>query len=120
MALALAAGARFAHQYNIFASIRVSIIFPSQIVYGVRVMAAAINLAQGKVVSLTGKVIAIAADGSQRILKLGDIVVSGERIIVPADGILELEAGNGQVLKIAEARDLTITDDVFGTAAIDA
>src|SRR5574343_1450316 len=83
-------------------------------------MATSLNVAQGKVVSLTGKVIAIAADGSQRILKLGDIVVSGERIIVPADGAWELEAGNGHVLKIAEARDLTITDDVFGTAAADA
>jgi len=83
-------------------------------------MAAAINLAQGKVVSLTGKVIAIAADGSQRILKLGDVVAVGERLIVPADGAIELQAGNGNLIKVAEARDLTITDDVFGNAPSDA
>ena len=83
-------------------------------------MAAAVNVAQGKVVSLTGKVVAIAADGSQRILKLGDIVATGERLVVPADGVIELQGSNGYIVKIAEARDLTITDDVFGLQATDA
>ncbi|WP_170253031.1 retention module-containing protein, partial [Vogesella mureinivorans] len=70
--------------------------------------------------SLTGKVIAIAADGSQRVLKLGDIVATGERLVVPADGEIELQSSNGHIVKIAEARDLTITDDVFGLQAADA
>ena len=83
-------------------------------------MAAAVNVAQGKVVSLTGKVLAIAADGSQRILKLGDIVATGERLVVPADGAIELQGSNGFIVKIAEARDLTITDDVFGLQGTDA
>ncbi|MDC7719180.1 retention module-containing protein, partial [Vogesella sp. DC21W] len=70
--------------------------------------------------SLTGKVLAIAADGSQRILKLGDIVAAGERLVVPADGAIELQGSNGHIVKIAEARDLTITDDVFGLQGTDA
>ncbi|MDC7691711.1 retention module-containing protein, partial [Vogesella indigofera] len=77
-------------------------------------------VAQGKVVAITGKVIAVAVDGSQRILKAGDIVAVGERLIVPADGAIELQAANGNTIRIAEARDLTITDDVFGSAVADA
>ncbi|MDC7712060.1 retention module-containing protein, partial [Vogesella indigofera] len=77
-------------------------------------------VAQGKVVAITGKVIAVAVDGSQRILKAGDIVAVGERLIVPADGAIELQAANGNTVRIAEARDLTITDDVFGGAVADA
>ncbi len=77
-------------------------------------------VAQGKVVAITGKVIAVAVDGSQRILKAGDIVAVGERLIIPADAVIELPAANGNIIKIAEARDLTITDDVFGSAVADA
>lgn len=77
-------------------------------------------VAQGKVVAITGKVIAVAVDGSQRILKAGDIVAVGERLIIPADAVIELQAANGNTIKIAEARDLTITDDVFGSAVADA
>ncbi|MDC7709108.1 retention module-containing protein, partial [Vogesella indigofera] len=77
-------------------------------------------VAQGKVVAITGKVIAVAVDGSQRILKAGDIVAVGERLIVPADAAIELQAANGNTIRIAEARDLTITDDVFGSAVADA
>ena len=40
-------------------------------------MATATNIAQGKVVAIIGKIIAIAPDGSERILKLGDIVATG-------------------------------------------
>ncbi|MDC7715380.1 retention module-containing protein, partial [Vogesella sp. LYT5W] len=77
-------------------------------------------VAQGKVVAITGKVIAVAVDGSQRILKAGDVVAVGERLIVPADAVIELQAANGNTVRIAEARDLTITDDVFGNMVADA
>ncbi|MFC3531622.1 retention module-containing protein, partial [Vogesella facilis] len=73
----------------------------------------------GKIVAISGKVIAVAADGTQRFLKVGDIVAVGERLIVPADGNIELQVDNGNIVKIAEARDLTITDDVFGHAGHD-
>ncbi|MDC7699768.1 retention module-containing protein, partial [Vogesella indigofera] len=80
-------------------------------------MSAAHN--QGKIVAISGKIIAVAVDGSQRVLKVGDTVAVGERLIVPADGVIELRADNGNIVKIAEARDLTITDDVFGPATAD-
>ncbi len=83
-------------------------------------MATASNIAQGKVVAIIGKIIAIAPDGSERILKLGDIVATGERLIIPADGVIELQSGNGNIVRIAEARDLTITDDVFNPTPGDA
>ncbi|WP_189375091.1 retention module-containing protein, partial [Vogesella alkaliphila] len=83
-------------------------------------MATATNIAQGKVVAIIGKIIAIAPDGTERILKLGDIVVTGERLIIPADGVIELQSASGNIVRIAEARDLTITDDVFNTASGDA
>ncbi|MEQ6289771.1 retention module-containing protein, partial [Vogesella sp. GCM10023246] len=73
----------------------------------------------GKIVAISGKIIAVAADGTQRILKVGDIVAVGERLIVPADGNIELQTNDGNIVKIAEARDLTITDDVFGHAGHD-
>ena len=77
-------------------------------------------VAQGKVVAITGKVIAVAVDGTQRLLKAGDIVAVGERLIVSADAAIELQAANGNTVKVAEARDLTITDDVFGSTVADA
>ena len=83
-------------------------------------MATATNIAQGKVVAIIGKIIAIAPDGSERILKLGDIVATGDRLIIPADGVIELQSASGNIVRIAEARDLTITDDVFNTASGDA
>ncbi|MFD2450277.1 retention module-containing protein [Vogesella fluminis] len=83
-------------------------------------MATATNIAQGKVVAIIGKIIAIAPDGTERILKLGDIVATGERLIIPVDGVIELQSGSGNIVRIAEARDLTITDDVFNTASGDA
>ncbi|MDC7712062.1 retention module-containing protein, partial [Vogesella indigofera] len=83
-------------------------------------MATATNIAQGRVVAIIGKIIAIAPDGSERILKLGDIVATGDRLIIPADGVIELQSASGNIVRIAEARDLTITDDVFNTASGDA
>ncbi|MFC3533546.1 retention module-containing protein, partial [Vogesella facilis] len=79
-------------------------------------MAAAPNIAQGKVVALTGKIIAIMPDGSQHTVQLGEIVASGTRLIIPQDAYIEMQSANGDIVRIAEARDLTITDDVFGTA----
>ncbi|SCK14099.1 retention module-containing protein [Vogesella sp. LIG4] len=73
----------------------------------------------GKIVAITGKIIAVAANGTQRILHVGDIVAVGERLIVPADASIEVQADNGNVVKVAEPRDLTITDDVFGHAHAD-
>ncbi|SCK05267.1 retention module-containing protein, partial [Vogesella sp. LIG4] len=72
------------------------------------------NIAQGKVVAVTGKIIAVMPDGSQHVVQLGEVIATGVRLIIPADATIELQAGNGEILHIAEPRDLTITDDVFG------
>ena len=76
-------------------------------------------IVQGTVVALSGKILAVAADGSTRILQLGDKVFSGERLIVPADAFIELRGVNGNSVKVADERSLTITDDVFSQAPLD-
>ncbi|MGL6046828.1 MAG: retention module-containing protein, partial [Vogesella sp.] len=75
---------------------------------------------QGTVVALSGKVLAIAADGTTRVLQLGDKVLTGERLVVPADAFIELRGMNGNIVRVADERTLTITDDVFSQASIDA
>lgn len=71
------------------------------------------NVAAGKVVALSGKVIAVAMDGTQRALQVGDVLLAGERLLVPADAYIELQAFAGDTVRIAEASDLTVTDDVI-------
>ncbi|MFC3627557.1 retention module-containing protein, partial [Vogesella amnigena] len=71
---------------------------------------------QAKIVAITGKVIAVSPDGSQRVLHLGDVVAVGEYLVVAADANIEMQPFDGEAVKIAGPRDLTITDDVFGHA----
>ncbi|MFC3625107.1 retention module-containing protein, partial [Vogesella amnigena] len=81
-----------------------------------------LNIAQGKVVALAGKIIAVMPDGTQHAVQVGEELASGVRLIIPADAFIELQSAGGDIVRIAEARDLTITDDVFPTqtAATDA
>ena len=81
-----------------------------------------LSIAQGKVVALAGKIIAVMPDGTQHAVQLGEVLASGVRLIIPEDAFIELQSAGGDIVRIAEARDLTITDDVFPTqtAATDA
>ena len=74
---------------------------------------------QGTVEALSGKILAVAADGSTRVLQLGDRVFSGERLIIPADAFIEIRGVNGNIVRVAEERSISITDDVFSQAPSD-
>ena len=76
-------------------------------------------LAEGKVVTLIGKVIAITPDGVERVLQLGDSVRSGERIVVAEGASVGIQTGTGEVVVVGEARDLLITDDVIAAQTAD-
>ncbi|UDM16411.1 retention module-containing protein [Vogesella sp. XCS3] len=74
---------------------------------------------QGTVEALSGKILAVAVDGSTRILQVGDRIFAGERLVVPADSFIELRGMNGNIVRIAEERSISITDDVFSPAPTD-
>jgi len=65
----------------------------------------------GKVALLEGQAIARAADGSQRLLKLGDVVYEGETIVTGAGSRVELafEAGRTYLVREQEAVALDAT-----------
>ncbi|MDC7715600.1 retention module-containing protein [Vogesella sp. DC21W] len=75
---------------------------------------------QATVVALSGKILAVAADGTTRVLQLGDRVFSGERIVVPADAFIELRGMSGDIVRVVDERSINITDDVFSHASMDA
>jgi hypothetical protein len=89
----------------------------------------------GKVALLQGQAVARGADGSQRALKVGDVVYEGEVIVTAANSRVELalEGGNTFLLRaketvtldkavigneLPEARDAALLDRVTETAEI--
>ena len=75
---------------------------------------------QGKVIAISGKVMAVAPDGTSRLLQAGDVVALGERIIVPDGAFIELQSNNGNVVRVDDQRELLLSAEVFSPPTTDA
>ena len=69
--------------------------------------------AQGKVVAISGQILAVSPDGSRRILKLGDSIAIGERLLVADGAYIEVQGNNGNILRVADERNILFTEEVF-------
>ncbi|NDV13564.1 retention module-containing protein, partial [Crenobacter caeni] len=77
-------------------------------------------MAQGKVVAIQGVVRAIAADGSVRILKAGDMVATGERIELANGASLTFERPGGQQVSLDGGRTVLLAEETLQPNAVDA
>ena len=71
----------------------------------------------GVVKALTGTVKAIAADGTERVLHVGDKVLAGERIITADASTIEIQFDNGAVIDLGRNMDIALTQDLLHDAA---
>ena len=76
-------------------------------------------LAHGIVVALQGNAWVVEADGTKRLLKVGDTVLEGQRLIADEATLLELGLPNGEQLIVSAGRELLIDTTLLGTAPID-
>ncbi|MEN9376272.1 MAG: hypothetical protein RL710_1429, partial [Pseudomonadota bacterium] len=75
--------------------------------------------ARGIVVVLQGKAWVANADGTRRLLQIGDEVQEGQKIITEDGSRLELALPNGQPLAVTSGRELLIEGSLLGTAPTD-
>ncbi len=66
----------------------------------------------GTVQSLTGLVRAIAEDGSERLLSIGDTVVENEQIIT-GDGVVVIAFNDGTVMDLGSHSSTVLNEDMF-------
>ncbi len=66
----------------------------------------------GTVQSVTGIVKAVAEDGSDRILSVGDSVFENEKVMT-GDGIIVITFSNGTVMDLASNSSIVLDEDVF-------
>ncbi|MGL6071212.1 retention module-containing protein, partial [Craterilacuibacter sp.] len=78
------------------------------------------NQAQGQVVSIQGVVKAIAADGSSRLLKAGDIILAGERIELAQGAALAFSRPDGQLVNLDGGRTVLLAEETLLPNAVDA
>ncbi|MFC6672534.1 retention module-containing protein [Marinobacterium aestuariivivens] len=71
----------------------------------------------GTLTSMTGTVVAVAADGSERQLAVGDDVYEGETIRVLAGGSVELTSAAGDTVALASGQEALITPEFYTEAA---
>jgi len=69
----------------------------------------------GRVAVLEGKAVAMAKDGSQRSLKVGDPVYEGEVIVSGPNSHVELAFDNGRTYLVHEKETVTLDSTVFGS-----
>ena len=65
------------------------------------------------VANITGKVWAVAEDGSQRLLHLGDAVYEGEVLVADATGVVVLRNAGGAYLKVTEGKEVVLSVGLF-------
>ncbi|OWY38123.1 hypothetical protein CEK28_14475, partial [Xenophilus sp. AP218F] len=75
---------------------------------------------QGQVLSLQGIVKAVAADGSVRILKVGDILQAGERLMLEPGALLSFARADGEVVALDGARQIVLVDEALQSHGADA
>ncbi|MCL6263316.1 retention module-containing protein, partial [Craterilacuibacter sp. RT1T] len=78
------------------------------------------NQAQGQVVSIQGMVKAIAADGSIRQLKAGDVILAGERIELAQGAALAFSRPDGQLVNLDGGRTVLLAEETLLPNAVDA
>ncbi|NVK41427.1 MAG: retention module-containing protein, partial [Oceanospirillaceae bacterium] len=71
----------------------------------------------GTVTAISGTVVAVSADGTERVLALGDQVFEGETIRVLAGGSLGLTSPGGDVVALASGQEALITPEFYTEAA---
>ncbi|TIC81254.1 retention module-containing protein, partial [Crenobacter intestini] len=77
-------------------------------------------MAQGKVVAIQGVVRAVAADGSVRVLKAGDMVATGERIELANGAALTFERPDGQEVSLDGGRSVLLAEETLQPNVVDA
>ncbi|WP_188860123.1 retention module-containing protein, partial [Marinobacterium nitratireducens] len=70
----------------------------------------------GTVTSLSGEAVAVAADGSERVLAVGDQVFEGETIRVAIGGSLVLTSASGSTVTLASGQEALITPEFYTEA----
>ena len=75
--------------------------------------------ARGIVVLLKGNAWLESADGSRKLLQLGDEVQEGQKVITENGAVLELGLPNNQQVTVASERELLIDATLLGTTPID-
>ena len=71
---------------------------------------------QGIVKTLTGNVKAISPSGTQRELRVGDVVLLNEQIITGDASSIVIEFDNGEVLDLGRNEQITLSEDVLNSA----
>ncbi|WP_024301442.1 Ig-like domain-containing protein [Pseudogulbenkiania sp. MAI-1] len=74
---------------------------------------------QGKVLAVHGIVKVIDASGHERVLKAGDVIRPGERVVLQDGASLSLERAGGEVVAVDGPRELTLTEETIVPQAID-
>uniref|UniRef100_UPI000A6B7F93 retention module-containing protein n=1 Tax=Marinobacterium profundum TaxID=1714300 RepID=UPI000A6B7F93 len=69
------------------------------------------------VTSITGTVVAVAADGSERILAVGDVLFEGELIRVASGANVQLVDASGESVSLASGQQVLITPEFYADAA---
>ena len=69
------------------------------------------------VTSISGTVVAVAADGSERILTVGDVLFEGELIRVAGGGAVELTSASGETVSLASGQQALITPEFYTEAS---
>ncbi|ANG62534.1 hypothetical protein A8C75_08570 [Marinobacterium aestuarii] len=69
------------------------------------------------VTSISGTVVAVAADGSERILAVGDVLFEGELIRVASGGSVQLTGASGETVSLASGQQALITPEFYTDAA---
>ncbi|MCP8690515.1 retention module-containing protein, partial [Marinobacterium sedimentorum] len=69
------------------------------------------------VTSISGTVVAVAADGSERILAVGDVLFEGELIRVASGGSVQLIGASGETVALASGQQALITPEFYADAA---
>lgn len=74
--------------------------------------------AVAKVASINGKAVAIDANGVSRVLKAGDEIMKGERIVTDAGAHVDLAMPDGKVFAVDQSQDIKIDNDVAYTMPV--
>ena len=67
----------------------------------------------GIVKAVTGIVKAIAVDGTERILQVGDRVQANEQIITGDDGVIAVEFSDGTTIDLGRNSDVTLNENTL-------
>ncbi|MBP9608047.1 MAG: retention module-containing protein, partial [Laribacter sp.] len=76
--------------------------------------------AQGQIVALEGVAKAIGKNGDVRLLKAGDELLAGERLILENGAVLTLARADGQTVVLDGDREIVLAEEMLNPAAFEA